>query len=293
MIDYLLCNRRYSTIRLLQHCAPVQCTHIHITHFFWSHVSGRANNMKILKPLRFILNFGNLILLFRNVSFSDRKLQVLMYSTALAEIILTIVNGIIVGYYYLFHHFSDIVYIYVAFSNSIFYIILSLYHSKSYYLLLSFLDANSGYLTKDDLYLKDIKRKNKIFKIVCFLFIGIHIILTMIDSRYRFLLKYEISSLLAMFLQTNAAIIDLRLFYEYCVLCTLLYLISEQLESINRCIIQEKIFVSSIYKPSGKSVILKVITTQHIDDIAQWSLAYTHLVEATCLFNKIFGVQVQ
>lgn len=249
--------------------------------------------MKILKVLRFVFTFGNFILLFRTVSFSNRKFQIFMYCTASADIILTVVNGIVVGYYNLFHHFTDMIYIYTAFSVSMFYVISSLYYSKRFHLLLKFLDANSNYLMQDVLYLKDIKRKIKTFKVGLTIYITIKVVFMLLSSRYSQLQKYDISVIVSIILQTHASLVDIRFSYEYCVFYSLLYLISEQLETIIRYIVKEKQFIALIYKPEGSNLTPDIITNKHISDITRWSLTYTYLAEATDIFNKVFGVQVK
>ncbi|XP_068632024.1 uncharacterized protein [Battus philenor] len=93
-------------------------------------------------------------------------------------------------------------------------------------------------------------------------------------------------------LKINIAIWHIRFMYEFVVMYIILCFMSEQLECIIRSVERKKTPVPLIYDPKKMEVLPNEDKyCAYLNEISQWSLAYTYLAEASNLFNKIFGVQ--
>nr|WCC57798.1 gustatory receptor 34 [Papilio glaucus] len=246
--------------------------------------------MNILKPFKIIFVLGNVLFLFRNISFVGTRTRVIMILCILAEIFLSIYNCFIIGYYNLFIHLSDCINVYMVFGNSIILIILSCYNSSSFNRLLMSFNMNSSLFAKDNSYLKKMEKRNPLIIFVLILFVVAKIVFIVLSQTYNPLLKLEFSFFVSICLQMNAILCDVRYFYEYLLLYTLLGLICDQLDCIIRSIEKEMNDVTSNLNTIEMNVPFSVIKMESYEkNIEQWSRAYSSIANATDIFNDIFG----
>nr|WCC58020.1 gustatory receptor 35 [Papilio xuthus] len=244
--------------------------------------------MIILKPIRFLFILGNFLLLFRNISFKSRGTRYIIYCIIISDITLSIFNSIACFYFNLYKRFSDVLHLQVTLINSIVLIILSIYHSKKFKNMLYVLNSNNDFMENDDMYLKKLERKRKMFFLVLILYVGVKIIPSLIFSRYYS--SHVQPNLFFIILKINALFWDARFFYEYLLMCALLYTFSEQLECIIRSVVRQKRFIARNFDISDTSL-HQLVQNQYLKKLSEWSEAFSYVEEAIKLFNGIFGIQ--
>nr|WCC57796.1 gustatory receptor 33.2 [Papilio glaucus] len=246
--------------------------------------------MKIVENLRKLFFLGNLLLLFPNLFRINKGKRVLIYFAVLAEILLTLSNGVLCAYYKLYYHFPDLIYFNLSICNSILLILLTCYHSERYKIMFTFLDINHNFATKDDMYLKNFERKKIILLATLVPYLLLKTILSLVKTRYVNIqgLPVFVSTILAI----NSTLYNFRVFFSFYIFYVLLYLISEQLECMIRSIVKEKLFVATVSERTETIELDDAMARQYKNIISQWSDVFTFITEAINIFNKIFSLQM-
>ncbi|CAK1595995.1 unnamed protein product [Parnassius mnemosyne] len=249
--------------------------------------------MSTLKPLKVIFLIENFLFLFRNISFTNKRLVYLMYFSLLLEISICVSNIIVCGYFNSIFRITEILFLYLCYATSLFLIIVALYHSKSFKKLLTIVNTNSTIFFNDDLYLRHFKKKSCLIIAAFLLYSITKIIFTLVTTKYGEFLKYGVSRYFVYMFVVNVVTSDLRYFFEYLVLYLIIYILSEQVKCVIRLVVNE---TKVVYKISGeiKSADITPVVTprERHEKIQQWSVLYTRLAEATRIFNRIFGFQI-
>nr|WCC58019.1 gustatory receptor 34 [Papilio xuthus] len=242
--------------------------------------------MKIFKPFKMLLIIGNILFLFRNICFVRTRIRVLMIFVVFLEISISIYNCFIIAYFYLYYHLSDFINIYMVFCNSLIFILFSCYYSKKFQKLIIYFNKYSYFFTKDELYLRNIKKKNRIVTIIFILFVILKSIFVIVSLKFYYLLRREFSVFLTMCFRINSFLHDIRYFYEYLLLFSLLSLISDQLDCVIRSIDKEMEYISSNLETFAMK------TESYEKNIKLWSKIYSGIADTTDIFNDIFGIQM-
>nr|WCC57748.1 gustatory receptor 35.2 [Papilio dardanus] len=247
--------------------------------------------MKIMKPLRFLFILGNFLLLFRNLSFKSRCTRFIIYCLISIDIIITISNSAVSLYFEIYKHnrIANILQVNATLLNSITLLLLSIYHSETFKSLLIVLNSNGDFMKKDEMYLKNLEKKRIIFLLVLILYVGVKVVPSWVFPKYVVYAK-DLSFFVNFIFKTNAILWDARLFYEYIFMCTLLYIISEQLECIIRSVVRQKRSVSAMFRVADTSP-QQLECNRYIKEISEWSDVFSNIEEAIKLFNRIFRIQ--
>lgn len=240
-----------------------------------------------MKHLRLLFVLGNVLLLFRNFSFKSRGIRFFIYCLILIDVIISISNGFTCFYLKLYKRLSDVLHLKVSLFNSIVFIILSIYHSDHLKKLLIVLN---NFTTTDEMCFKkfDGKRKTLLFAII--LYTGVKIVPSIMYSRY-YSFAHELPLLVPIIFKINAIFCDARFFYEFIFMCALLYVFSEQMESIIRSVVRQRRFVTANCAHSD-ATLHQLVKIQYLKKVSEWSHAFAHVEEAIKLFNRIFSIQV-
>lgn len=247
--------------------------------------------MKVLKSLRIFFILGNIILLFPNLFTLNKARRVLIILVIIAEILLSVTNGIICAYHNLYFHFPDFIHFNLSLFNSILLILLTCYHSEHYKIMFTFLDSNSSFVSKDDKYLKNFEKKRNVLLVTLIPYLVLKTALPLASSRYFGIPGHELPIFVITILKINSSLYELRFFYIYYILYVILYLISEQLECMIRSIVKEKCFVATVFEQT-ETVVSDMVTIRYKNITSEWSDVFTFITEAIILFNKIFSLQV-
>ncbi|XP_068632191.1 uncharacterized protein [Battus philenor] len=247
--------------------------------------------MNIMKELRTFVLYENILFIFRNISFSSTKVRILMFCALAAETLLSVTNGVVSGYFYIFAHKTDLLYFYIALGNSILFIFFACYHSQLFKKLSICFDRNKNFVMNDSMYLKNFGRGRKFLVLILILYVVLEIAFAAQNSRYSRLKGHELVFSIGVIFQINASIWHIRFLFEFIFMYSILYFMSEQLQCITRSVERKKTLMPLIYDPKKMDVSPKV-DNQYLNEISQWSLAYTYLTEASNLFNRIFGMQM-
>nr|WCC57848.1 gustatory receptor 36 [Papilio machaon] len=246
--------------------------------------------MKILKSFRFLFIIGNVLLLFRNVSFMSRRNRCFVYFVILLDVLLGIGYIGICIYFKMYFRFADIIFVNLLLINSTLIIFLSCYHAENFKKMLTFLESNNDFINKDDIYLKNYGTKNIIFTVALIAYVVMKITLTMFHTKYSSfdngLLFY-----VNMYVKLYYVFSDFRYVYEYIFMCAILYKFSEQLESVIRSIVKHKRFVAPNFQLTTTRP-NEFLCKQYVEKISEWFQALTHITEAIKLFKTIFGLQL-
>nr|WCC57745.1 gustatory receptor 33 [Papilio dardanus] len=246
--------------------------------------------MKVLKSLRIFFILGNILLLFPNFFVFNKRMRVLAIFLLLAEIILSLGNGIVCAYYNLYFHFPDLIYFNLTLLNSVLFMILSCYKSENYKKMFTFLDYNNSFATKDDIYLKNFQIKKKILLVTLIPYIVLKTSLPLVSTTYFNIEGHGFHYFVILILKINSSLYELRFFYTYYILYVLLYLISEQLESMIRSIAKEKQFITNVFEQM--ETFESDINSEYKNITSEWSDVFTFITEAIIMFNKIFSLQM-
>nr|WCC57749.1 gustatory receptor 36 [Papilio dardanus] len=247
--------------------------------------------MKIVKPLRFLFIYGNLLLLFKNLSLISRRNRYFIYCVILLELFLSITNCVAYVYYKIYIRYADIIYNFVLFINSTIFVLFSCYHAENLKKMLTFLESNNEFVQKDIMYLKDFARKKILIIVIVITHCGLKILMPILYSKF-FNWNPKIPFFIFFILKLNSLAWDFRCVYEYSLMFALLYLFSEQLECIIRSIVKHKHFVSSNYKLKDANWPNEFVCNQYIEKMSEWFYAVTLVTEAIKLFNTVFGFQL-
>nr|WCC57797.1 gustatory receptor 33.3 [Papilio glaucus] len=248
--------------------------------------------MRIVETLRKFFFLGNLLLLFPNLFIMNKGKRVLIYFAILAEILITLTNGVICAYYKLYHHFSDIIYFNLFILNSILLILLTCYHSERYKIMFTFLDTNHNFVTKDDMYLKNFEKKKKILLATFVSYVVLEAILPLVKTRYFDIQGHGLPVFVSTILAINSTIYNFRVFFSFYIFYVLLYLISEQLECMIRSTVKEKHLVATVSERTEAIELDDAMARQYKNIISQWSDVFAFITEAINIFNKIFSLQM-
>nr|WCC57905.1 gustatory receptor 35 [Papilio memnon] len=245
--------------------------------------------MKILNHLRLLFVLGNVLLLFRNLSFKSRGTRFFIYCIILIDILISISKGVACLYFKIYQRLYDLLYFIVTLFNSIILIIFSIYHSDNFKKLLIVLNSQTNFIITDEKYLKKFDGKRKILLFAVILYTGMKIVPSIMYSRY-----YSFSNELPLFViiifKINAVFSDARFFYEFIFMCELLYVFSEQMECIIGSVVRQGRFISANFEHSD-ATLHQLVKSQYIKKVAEWSHAFSHVEEAIKLFNRIFNIQ--
>nr|WCC57966.1 gustatory receptor 35 [Papilio polytes] len=242
--------------------------------------------MKILNHLRFLFVLGNVLLLFRNLSFKSRGIRCFIYCIILIDIIISISNGFTCFYLKLYKRLSDILHLNVSLFNSLVFVIFSIYHSDNLKKLLFVLN---NFIIKDEMYLKKFDGKRKLLLFAVILYIGVKIVPSIMFSRY-YSFAHELPLLVPIIFKINAIFCDARFFYEFIFMCALLYVFSEQIECIIRSVVRQRRFVTANCAHSD-ATLHQLVKIQYLKKVSEWSHAFANVEEAIKLFNRIFSIQ--
>nr|WCC57904.1 gustatory receptor 34 [Papilio memnon] len=248
--------------------------------------------MDILKPFQLLLFIGNILFLFRNMSLVASRIRMTMMFAIIVEISVEIYNCFVIVYYSLYFHVGDCINIFMVFWNSLILILFSCYSSKRFEKLIICFNKHSSFFMKDELYLRGIKKRNLIMIIFFILFVILKIIFLYLGSKYYLLLRRRFSVFISMCLRLNAVFNDIRYFYEYLLLYTLLGLISDQLDCVIRSTVRDVHISSNPDRTEVSNITLSTIQTEYEKNIEQWSQIYSGIANTTDMFNDIFGVQI-
>nr|WCC57965.1 gustatory receptor 34 [Papilio polytes] len=248
--------------------------------------------MDILKSFKMLLVIGNLLFLFRNMSLVGLRIRMIMIFAIIVTISVAFYNCFVIVYYSLYFHVGDCINILMVFLNSLILILFSCYYSKRFDRLIICFNKHSSFFTKDELYLRRIKKRNVVMITFFILFVILKIILVFLGTKYYFLLRKRFSVFMSMCLRLNTVFNDVRYFYEYLLLYTLLGLISDQLDCVIRSIDRDVHISSTPDRIEVNTIRLSMIQTEYEKNIEQWSLIYSGIANTTDMFNNIFGVQI-
>nr|WCC57746.1 gustatory receptor 34 [Papilio dardanus] len=249
--------------------------------------------MNIWKPFKILLVIGNVLFLFRNISFVSKRIRAIMIIAIIVEISISIYNCYIIAYFCLYYHLSDCVNIYMVFWNSLVLIFFSCYYSEKFKkLLISFNEFNSFFI-KDEFYSKKNNNRNPILIIFFILFVITKIVLIFVTRKYYNPLRRKFSVFFAVCLRINTLLNDIRYFYEYFLLYAILGIISDQLDCIIRSVDKEIKYNSSyLEKIQVNHIKLSIKTISYEKNVKQWSQIYSGIAESTDKFNDVFGIQM-
>ncbi|XP_068632190.1 uncharacterized protein [Battus philenor] len=247
--------------------------------------------MTVLKPIKHILLIGNFLALFRNISFCNSKLRVvIMILFAIVEISLTILNCVIIAYYHFYNNFADILQRYIILFNSVLFITFSCYYSNILKKLMISFEKNSSMFVEDSLYLKKIKMFERVTIFIFMLFVALKVVYIGLNTMYYHKVEEGLPIFIILFIQLNSSLSNIRFFYEYCLMCTLLFVIADQLECIVRSMEKDINLVNGTYE------MVETNNTNVIQDkigrTAQWSKMYCCVAGETDIFNTIFSLQI-
>lgn len=236
-----------------------------------------------IKQLNFAFAAENVLFIFRNITYFSKFYRVLVCLLIIAEICLTVTNGLVKLGQFSIRNKSDTVYYFSALINSTVIVILSCYHSKNMKKLVAHLNANDSQLLVDS----DINNKTKhehtqqILNILSILFCAIKLFLVL---HYRNLRQSSNNYFLTFICEINYVMCNCRSMLEYFVISNILSILSEQLEYII-CSINE-VTVNN----DSEGVIIE--TQDQLSKFEQWCNIYLYVSEASKLLNSIFGIQV-
>nr|WCC57845.1 gustatory receptor 34 [Papilio machaon] len=249
--------------------------------------------MNISKPFKMLLFIGNILFLFRNISFVGTRIRILMIFGIFVEISVSIYNCYLIASFYLYHHLSDCINIYMVFCNSLIFIFFSCYHSKKFQNIIICFNTHSNFFNKDELYLRKIEKRNPVVMIIFILFVALKTIFLFVNTKYYYILIKEFSVFLTICFRVNKLFNDIRYFYEYLLLFIILALISDQLDCVIRSIDKETKYISSHPERNDvNNIIFTVESDSYENNVKLWSQIYSSIADTTDMFNDIFGVQM-
>lgn len=244
-----------------------------------------------LTPLKYLLIIENSTCIFRNYYSFKKCARILIGCWVFIEIFNVALS--LVSYV---QHNSDLklnaqrIYFFSVTGFSIYVILSSVYYAKRFYQLLFNFDAFHN-LFDDVFYSRILLKAQKCLTIMVVILCSLKII---VFAYLRMVhIENDMGSIAATLVQYNIIICEFRYIYQYFIVHSILFVISEQLNAITRSIDRD---ISAVRGAEdtvhGDDVISIPVEQDRLKRIDIWMSAYKNVNDSSNLCNAIFSVQV-
>lgn len=239
-------------------------------------------------PLKYLLFIENVFTIFRNyTSLKKRRTRVIVLSWITFSILNLIFNAVAN-----FRHNTEIhihaqhIYYFSSTSFSVFVMISSLYYSKSFYrLLLNF--AAFHKIFDDEVYKQRLTTQKRFTLIV----VSFCVIKTFAFTYVRvYNSDKTLNIVVSVLTQYNISLCDFRYIFEYFILRSIFFVISEQLETIKRSI-DDELTAIRVNRGTIEHADISRISVNH-EKLNKWTEAYENINNSCNLCNSMFRAQV-
>lgn len=239
-----------------------------------------------IKLISFIQILESILCLHRSISSSTCLGRVLRYFHVLWELLLLSSNGVKNHLYATqLDKTSTSLIFYTNTINSTGFIILSLYKSKKYKQMLKYLNMNHFNFKADQRYDKNLAIILTIVKVSLLMLFVLEASFFVVARLFN---SVDVTNTIILFVAyiyyAAMQMCDVRFFFEFFALFSILNVMSEQLASITRSV-QE-------FEVVGKGRIPDDEYKEKLNVFDKWSAAYTNVAESSKLFNNVYGLQV-
>lgn len=258
-------------------------------HYIISDHIGYTCVKEILKKMEIqLIKFVNILecifCLHRTISNSTNILKILKYLHVLLELFLISSHGAV--HYFVHVHYivtTDSLIFFTITTNSLVLVILAVYKSKKYKQMVKYFNMNHMDLKADSQYNKNLKII-LILPLVLSLVTFVQQVVTIIETRHKHSFLILSSYVCDILFSVNLLMCNLRFFFEFSALFSVLNVMSEQLTSITRSV-QKFEVVKKGTKPD-------IECKEKLKVFDEWCATYTNVKQSSKLFNDIYGFQV-
>lgn len=234
-------------------------------------------------------------IVFRNYSIMKKRYRILSGSWMFLELLVLSINM----YKYIQEEMSGFgvkaqkIYFFSVSGFSIYLIITALYHTRAFVQLLTNFDAFYAFFD-DVVYNEVMKKAQKHLALIVFFFCLAKMILFAYIRLEQGDYNGDIGLVSFTVSNYNLSSCDFRYVYQYFILHSLLFVISEQLKAIMRSIdkVTETTWTDGGYTAQGDTMKPVTVTMERLDMLDKWVNAYKNINDSCNLWNRMFRTQV-
>lgn len=242
-----------------------------------------------LTPLKYLLLIENVTTVFRNYLCFKRHTRIFALLWVIFESINISLGAIVnLSLDYKFQITAQRIYFFSSNGFSIYVMIASLYYSKRFYSLLKNFDSFYN-IFDDEFYNQRMKKSQRVLTVVVVMFcVLLNIMFTYVRATSSDTQLGLATNLVFQYINTMS---DFRYIFQYFILRSILYVVSEQLKAITRSIDSELL---EIGENRGKMELTenlpRMVANQEI--LNKWVKAYENINDSSNLCNSMFSIQV-